>query len=121
MKNKIYKSELVLYIIFGLVWITGFVFSVLGTVAYNVGRITDNPLYQAQKGFAAAFGRPEGTVWDFRVFGAIVMVVSMICFLIAIYAYSSKKTHEDAAKKRKEERMRILMAGEDKKPEEESK
>ena len=117
MKKKIYTNELVLYIVFGLIWITGFVFSVLGTIAYNVGRITDNPLYQAQKGFAKAFGRPDGTVWDFRIFGAIVMVAAMILFLIAIYAYSSKKTHEEAALKRKEERMRILMAGEETKPE----
>ena len=116
-EKKVYTSELVLYIVFGLMWVTGFVFSVLGTIAYNVGRITDNPLYQAQKGFAHAFGRPDGTVWDFRIFGAIVMVVSMILFLIAIYAYSSKKSHEEAARKRKEERMRILMAGDSKKEE----
>lgn len=110
MKKKIYTSELVLYIVFGICWLTGFVFSVLGVVAYNVGNINDNVLYQAQKGFAKAFGQADGTVWDFRIFGALVMVFFMICFLITIYAYSSKKTHEDAAIKRKEERMRILMA-----------
>lgn len=113
MKKKLYTSEIVLYIVYGVCWLTGFVFSILGTIAYNVGRITDNPLYQAEKGFAKAFGQADGTVWDFRIFGAIVMVVFMIAFLITIYAYSSKKTREDAATKRKEERMRILMAGDD--------
>jgi hypothetical protein len=38
------------------------------------------------------------------------MVVGMIGFLIAIYAYSSKASEKDAQQKRYEERMRILMA-----------
>ncbi|MFA6829503.1 MAG: hypothetical protein WCR67_02210 [Bacilli bacterium] len=110
-EKKYFLSEIIWYISLGIVWLTGLVFSILGAIAYNSGRITDNPLYKAQKGFAAAFGQAEGTVWDFRIFGAILMVVAMIFFLVVIFYFSDKKSKEIAAKKRKEERMRILMAG----------
>lgn len=111
-KKKFYRSELIWYISLGVVWVTGFVLAILGTCAYNVGRLSSNPLYQAEKGFAAAFGQEEGTVWDFRIAGSIFMVVSMILFLIVIFYFSDKITRDEAAEKRKEERRRILMAGE---------
>lgn len=111
-KRKLYRSELIWYICLGVVWVTGFVLAILGTCAYNVGRLSANPLYQAEKGFAAAFGQPEGTVWDFRIAGSIFMVVAMVLFLVVIFYFSDKITRDEAAEKRKEERRRILMAGE---------
>ncbi|MCI1734361.1 MAG: hypothetical protein LKM30_01290 [Bacilli bacterium] len=109
--RKHYVSEIIWYVSLAACWITGFVFCVLGMIAYNVGRITDNPLYQAEKGFAKAFGQKDGTVWDFRIFGTLVMAVVMILALIVIFYFTDKETKAIAAEKRKQERMRILMAG----------
>lgn len=125
LNRKIYLGEIIWYSFFGITWLTGLVLAILGVCAYNVGRISDNPLYKAEKGFAAAFGQAEGTVWDFRVAGTIFMVVAMIGFLIVIFYYTDKMTKDAAERKRKEERQRILMSdlvdvskNDEKKPEE---
>ena len=109
--KKVYTSEIVWYAIFGTVWVAGLVLAILGVCAYNVGdRLSNNPLYQAEKSFAALFKRPEGTVWDFRIFGTILMVVAMIGLLIVIFYFSNKIARDEAEARRKEERRRILMA-----------
>lgn len=106
-KRKLYTSEIVLYSIFGAIWLFGFVFAILGILAYNVGKLSLNPLYTLQKNFATFFGM--NGVMDFRLWGSLVMVIAMIAFLIAIFAYSSKSNNEEAAERRKAERMKILM------------
>lgn len=106
-KRKLYTSEIVLYSIFGAIWLFGFVFAILGMCAYNVGKLSMNKLYDLQKAFATFFNM--NGVMDFRLWGTLVMAVAMIAFLIAIYAYTAKATNEEAAKRRKEERMKILM------------
>ena len=106
-KRKIYTSELVLYVIIALLWLTGFVFAILGVFAYNYGKLSNNGLYALQKSFAAFFGMKE-SVMDFRLWGTGVMLVAMIAFLIVIFVYSSKATNEVAAERRREERRRIL-------------
>ena len=107
-KRKLYRAEIVLYSIFGAIWGLGFIFAIFGVLAYNVGKLSVNPFYQMQKGFAAFFGN-EGSVLDFRLWGSLVMIVAMIAFLIAIYAFTAKSNTEEAARRRKEERMKILM------------
>jgi predicted membrane protein len=106
-KRKLYTSEIVLYCVFGAIWLFGFVFAIFGVLAYNVGKLSLNPFYTMQKNFATFFGM-SGAM-DFRLWGSLVMIVAMIAFLISIFAYSSRATSEAAAKRRKEERMKILM------------
>ncbi len=106
-KRKVYRSEIILYSIFGAIWVFGFVFAIFGILAYNVGKLSLNPFYTMQKNFATFF-KMDGAM-DFRLWGSLVMIVAMIAFLIAIYAYSSKAANEEAAKRRKEERLKILM------------
>lgn len=106
-KRKLYTSEIVLYSVFGAIWLFGFVFAVLGMCAYNVGKLSMNKLYELQKSFATFFHM--NGVMDFRLWGTLVMAISMIAFLIAIYAYTAKATNEEANQRRKEERMKILM------------
>ncbi len=106
-KRKLYTAEIVLYSVFGAIWLFGFVFAILGVCAYNVGKLSLNPLYQMQKDFATFFHMTG--VMDFRLWGSLVMIVAMIAFLIAIFAFTNKSNQEEAARRRKEERMKILM------------
>ena len=106
-KRKLYTSEIVLYSIFGAIWLFGFVFAIFGVLAYNVGKLSLNPFYAMQKNFASFFNMSG--VMDFRLWGTLVMAVAMIAFLIAIFAYSAKATNQAAAERRKAERLKILM------------
>ena len=108
-KKKLYRSEIVLYIIFGVIWLTGLVMSILGIIANNAGKLSTSALYNAQKGMAKFFGVADG-IWDFRVVGTIFMAFALVCFLIAIFAYSQKSINEEAKARRKEERLKILMS-----------
>ncbi len=105
--KSLYQSELIILIVLSVLFLTGLVFAILGMFAYNFGKLADNLLYQAQKSFATFFKR-EGSVFDFRIFGTIIMVVSMLGFLISVYFYSLKEAKEIAKKRRIEERKRIL-------------
>ena len=106
-KRKLYTSEIVLYYIFGAIWLFGFVFAIFGVLAYNVGKLSLNPFYTMQKNFASFFNMSG--VMDFRLWGTLVMAVAMIAFLIAIFAYSAKANNQAAAERRKAERLKILM------------
>lgn len=108
-RRTIYRSEIVWYSILGALWLFGLIMAILGTCAYNVGRISANTLYGAEKAWARFFGMADGSILDFRIVGTVVMIVSMLCFFIAIYAYSSKVSEEKAAERRRQERLRILM------------
>lgn len=109
--RKLYTSELVLYIIYGVLWLTGFVFAILGVFAYNYGKLSTNPLYALQKSFAAFFNMTG--VMDFRVWGSILMLIMMVFFLVTIFFYSSHAEKSAAEERRRQERMRILMAGDE--------
>lgn len=106
-KRKLYTSEIVLYSIFSAIWLFGLIFAIFGILAYNVGKLSLNPFYAMQKSFATFFHMSG--VMDFRLWGTIVMIVAMIAFLIAIFAYTAKASNEEAAARRKAERMKILM------------
>lgn len=105
--RSLYPSEIVLYSIFGSIWLVGLVFAILGMFAYNYGKLSENNLYALEKSFAKFF-HMQGAM-DFRLWGTIVMVVMMICFLITVYAYADRAEKKKAAERRKAERMRILM------------
>ena len=107
--KSLYQSELVILIILSVFFLTGLIFALLGMFAYNFGKLSDNPLYQAQKAFATFFNK-DGSVFDFRIFGTIIMVVCMFGYLISVYFYSLKEAREIAKKRRVEERKRILSA-----------
>lgn len=108
-QRKVQKSEIVWYSLLGALWLFGLIMAILGVCAYNVGRISTNPLYGAEKAWAAFFGMPEGAILDFRVVGTVVMVVSMLCFFVAIYVYATKASEREAEERRRQERLRILM------------
>lgn len=107
-KRSLYTSEIVLYSIFGAFWIVGFVFAILGLFAYNYGKLSENSLYALQKSFATFF-KMKSTVMDFRLWGTIIMVVMMVCFLITVFAYANRAEKQAAEERRRAERMRILM------------
>ncbi|MCH3966742.1 MAG: hypothetical protein LKE52_03890 [Bacilli bacterium] len=106
-RTKLYKSEIVWYSVFGVIFVFGFVVAILGVCAYNVGRLSDNALYQFEKSVATFF--KQTGVCDFRLWGTLFMIVALIGFLISIYHYSNKASDEEAAKRRHAERLRILM------------
>ncbi len=108
-RRTIYRTEIVWYAILGALWLFGLVLAILGVCAYNVGRISTNPLYGAEKAWATFFGMAEGSILDFRIAGSVVMIVSMLLFFVIIYLFSSKANEELAAERRRQERMRILM------------
>jgi hypothetical protein len=110
--RKIFKGEIVWYCIFGFLWITGLVFAILGICAFNVGKLSTNPLYELQKSFAAFF-KMQG-VMDFRIVGTVAMIIAMIGILIVVFSYTAKAAELEAKQRRREERMKILMESEDK-------
>lgn len=106
-KRKLFTGEIVWYSILGAIWLFGLVFAILGICAYNVGKLSTNPLYALQKQFATFF-KMSG-VMDFRLWGTLVMIVAMIGLLIVIFYYTNKTVQEENRRRRYEERMRILM------------
>ncbi len=108
-RRAIYRNEIIWYAILGALWLFGLILAILGVCAYNVGRISNNPLYGAEKAWASFFGMAEGSILDFRIVGSIVMIVSMLLFFVIIYLYSSKANEEMASERRRQERLRILM------------
>ncbi len=112
-KRKLFTGEIVWYSIFAAIWVTGLVFAILGMCAYNVGKLSTNSIYSLQKSFATFFNMSG--VMDFRLVGSLAMVVAMIGFLIAIFYYSNKMAQEENKRRRYEERMRILMEGDESK------
>lgn len=111
-KRKIFKGEIVWYSILGVIWVFGFVLSILGVCAFNIGKLSTNSIYQFQKTIGAFINIPS---LDFRLVGSLFMIVTMIGFLIVVYYYSTKANQLEAKERRKQERMRILM--EDENPE----
>ena len=108
-RRVVYKAELVWYGILGALWLFGLILSILGVCAYNVGKISSNTLYGAEKAWASFFGMPEGSILDFRILGSVIMIVCMLVFFVVIFLFSSKASEEKAAERRRQERMRILM------------
>lgn len=106
-KSKV--TEIVLLAVFGSLWLLGFILAVLGMVAFNApGRLSDNALYQAQKGLAKFLGM-KGLV-DFRILGSVVLIVAMIFIIWTLYHYANKYDAIKAKKARREERMKALLS-----------
>ncbi len=106
-KRVIYTSEIVLYSIFGTIWLFGFVLGILGICAYNIGKLSNNPLYQFETNLGAFLGW-DG-ICDLRIVGTVIMLISMVILLIIIYVYSVKVKEQLATERREAERRRILM------------
>ncbi len=105
-KRKLYTAEIVWYSILGTLWIYGLLMAILGICGYNIGDISSNILYQAEKAWGEAFGMSGR--FSFAIFGTIVMVVAMLGFFIVIYYYASKESEQENTIRRIEERRRIL-------------
>ncbi len=105
-KRKLYISEIVWYCIIGTIWLFGFVLAILGVCAYNVGDISANKLYAAEKALGEFLGWESRA--SFAMIGTVIMVIAMICFFIAIYAYAYKASETENTQRRLEERRKIL-------------
>ena len=108
---KAYKrNEIILLSVSGLSGIiyqrsSGFVLAILGIVAYNLPKLTENnPLYAAQKGFASFLGI-NGVV-DFRILGTVIFLVATIFIIIVLRHYANKY---DAIKSKKERRKQMVQ------------
>lgn len=103
---KAYKrNEIILLSVFGAIWLLGFVLAILGMVAYNLPKLTENnPLYAAQKGFASFLGI-NGVV-DFRILGTVIFLVATIFIIIVLRHYANKY---DVIKSKKERRKQMVQ------------
>ena len=106
-QTKVTKVEIFWLSLFGVIWVTGFVFSILGICAMNITPISENPLYLAQKSFGSLIGL--GLV-DFRIFGTILLVVGMIGLILTFFYYSNKYDSVKIAKERREKLLSEFLA-----------
>ena len=107
------RKEIVLLSIAGLIWLTGFVFCILGVYAYNgPGKLANNPIYQSQKAFGNWLGL-AGMV-DYRFFGKVICLIGMVLFLIIFYNYANKFDKINERKKRQAERLKSLVEEDEK-------
>ncbi len=106
-QTKVTRVEIFWLSLFGVIWVTGFVFSILGICAMNITPITENPLYLAQKSFGSLIGL--GLV-DFRIFGTILLVVGMIGLILTFFYYSNKYDSVKIAKERREKLLSEFLA-----------
>lgn len=106
-RTKVTKVEIFWLSLFGVIWVTGFVFSILGICAMNITPISENPLYLAQKSFGSLIGL--GLV-DFRIFGTILLVVGMIGLILTFFYYSNKYDSVKIAKERREKLLSEFLA-----------
>lgn len=106
--KKAKKTEIVLLVIFGCIAALGLILAVLGIVAFNLPTVTkNNPLYQAQQSLAKALHM--GKLIDFRILGAIILVVGVVLILVTLQHYAAKHDEIKAKIQRREERRRNLM------------
>lgn len=108
-KRKQSKAhEIVSYSITGFFWLCGLALCIMGVYAFNgPGRITDNPMYIAQKGFTSWLG--WSSMVDFRVFGTLVCLVTMAIFLMFVYHYANKNRAVSDRRKRQLARLNELI------------
>lgn len=106
-QTKVTRVEIFWLSLFGVIWVTGFVFSILGICAMNITPISENPLYLAQKSFGSLIGL--GLV-DFRIFGTILLVVGMIGLILTFFYYSNKYDSVKIAKERREKLLSEFLA-----------
>lgn len=107
--NKERKSiitEIVLLSIFGTFWVLGLVFCILGMCAFNIDPVTLNPIYMAQKTMGSIFGL--GLI-DFRIFGTVILLVSMVLIIGILYYYANKYDTVKITKNRREKMMKELL------------
>lgn len=108
LKFKFSVKEIVWYSIFGVIFLTGAILGILGICAVNIGSISSNPIFQAERDFSIFLRR--STILDFRIFGAGLMVVAMVGFIISTIIFMNKFIKEKASKKKYNERLQILMS-----------
>ena len=107
------RKEIILLSTAGLIWLTGFVFCILGVYAYNgPGKLANNPIYQSQKAFGNWLGL-AGMV-DYRFFGTVICLIGMVLFLIIFYNYANKFDKINERKKRQAERLKSLVEEDEK-------
>lgn len=108
LKFKLSVKEIVWFSIFGVIFLTGIIIGILGICAVNIGSISSNPIFQAERDFSIFLRR--STILDFRIFGAGLMIVAMVGFIISTVIFMNKFIKEKASKKKYNERLQILMS-----------
>lgn len=92
--------------IFVAIWVMGLVFAILGMCAFNIEPVTTNPVYIAQKTFGSMIGL--GLV-DFRIFGSILILLSMLGLIVVLYYYANKYDTIKITKERRTKAMQELF------------
>lgn len=97
---------------FGLFFLGGVTFGILGIVCNNAPRVLEDPLYLSQKSFVSWLNWPFLGLVDYRVFGAILLLIGSIGILIDLYVTANRAEKKALVQSRREERLKALMADE---------
>ncbi|HBD06167.1 MAG TPA: hypothetical protein DCY93_02005 [Firmicutes bacterium] len=106
--KKSKRTEIVLLVIFGCLWLLGLILGILGIIAFNLPKLTsDNPLYSAQVNLAQKLHM--GNLIDFRILGTIILIIATLFIVIVLQHYAHKYDEIKAKTQRREERRRNLL------------
>ena len=76
--------------LFGIFFVGGVVFGILGVYCNNVQWVTNDALYNSQKSFATWLNWSFIGMVDYRIFGVILMAIGAIGILIDMFVYANK-------------------------------
>ncbi len=101
MKNKNIKvGELIAYIIFGLIAVSGLVLVILHVISMNIANIT-NDLREANEAFAATMKM------NWLVFGSLLIVLAGILTAIVLAVHGQKAEVIAEKKARRQQRLSL--------------
>lgn len=108
-KKESHGKEITALSICAFFWVGGLALCVLGVYAFNgPGKISDNPIFQAQKGFTSWLNWSR--MVDFRILGSVICLLSMAIFLAFTYYYANKYDHINERKAHQIDRLKELIA-----------
>lgn len=99
--------EIFWYCLFGLIWVAGIALGIIGICAHNVGWLTYNPLYQAETSLTNWLN--WGFRIDFRVFGAVLILIGTIGLIIDLFVYANKHDKEKIKEQRRATRLQAIL------------
>lgn len=102
--------EIIWLVLFGIIWVAGLVIGILGICAHNVGWLLTNPLYAAETSMTQWLN--WGFRVDWRIFGAILLVIGTIGLVITLFYFANKHDKEAIKAARRAERLKAILASE---------
>ncbi len=101
-------AEIIYIVIGGIVMLAGVVSLVLATFINNMdGAFTSHPFYPLYQ-FQTSFFETLGFGTDFRRFGTLLVILSLIYFLIVFYVFAAKADIDEKKSKQKKLREQNL-------------